>query len=106
MASPTSSIDEKKIEEIVQRVLERLGGVPPAGNQALTTSHARTTRSFSPSSVGSLRLATSVPMTLPRTMRYFEAFPARPSGSTASTLAWGRGITCTEITSPTRSAAR
>src|SRR5215468_6597421 len=32
-----------------------------------STSHARTTRSFSPSSVGSLRLATSVPMTLPRT---------------------------------------
>src|SRR5512140_2270846 len=33
-----------------------------------STSHARTTRSFSPSSVGSLRLATSVPMILPRIM--------------------------------------
>src|ERR1043165_7592555 len=33
-----------------------------------STSHARTTRSFKPSSVGSLRLATSVPMTLPSTI--------------------------------------
>src|SRR5262245_9375450 len=33
-----------------------------------STSHARTTRSFSPSSVGSLRVATTVPMTLPRTI--------------------------------------
>src|SRR5882724_52136 len=32
------------------------------------TSHARTTRSFRPSSVGSLRLATSVPMILPSIM--------------------------------------
>src|SRR6185312_13737896 len=36
-----------------------------------STSQARTTRSFSPSSVGSLRLATSVPMTLPRTTRTY-----------------------------------
>src|SRR5689334_6204908 len=33
-----------------------------------STSQARTTRSLSPSSVGSLRVATSVPMTLPRTI--------------------------------------
>src|SRR5690242_422408 len=39
---------------------------PPVG--VPSTSHARTTRSFSPSSVGSLRVATSVPMTLPRTI--------------------------------------
>ncbi len=29
----------------------------------------------------------------------------RPRGSTASTLAWGRAMTCTETTSPTRVAA-
>src|SRR5215813_6177174 len=72
-----------------------------------STSHARTTSSLSPSSVGSLRLATSVPMTLPRTTAtYFLPSPARPSGRTASTLACGRGITWTDTTSPTRSAAR
>jgi acyl-CoA reductase-like NAD-dependent aldehyde dehydrogenase len=32
-------IDERKIEEIVSRVLERLGGAAPTGSQALTTSH-------------------------------------------------------------------
>src|SRR5881227_2358789 len=35
-------IDERKIEEIVARVLERLGGPPPAGAQALTTAHSPT----------------------------------------------------------------
>src|SRR5205085_5412786 len=37
---------------------------------------------------------------------YLPPLPARPSGSTASTFACGRGITWTETTSPTRSAAR
>src|ERR1043165_6230201 len=89
--------------------------IPPVGLPS--TSHARTTSSFRPSSVGSLRLATSVPMILPSTMAHdlhglaeagpvmLDHFlvrsgplpsgvpPPRPSGSTASTLACGRGGT-------------
>ena len=34
-----ATLDEKKIEEIIARVLDRLGGAQPAGTPALTTSH-------------------------------------------------------------------
>jgi hypothetical protein len=79
---------------------------PPSLTAPVRTSIGATARSLSPVSSSSLRDATTVPMTLPMTMGSRSPTWRGRGAARESMLAWGRGMTWTLTSSPTRSAAR